>query len=214
MLNLKIPLFFVLLLLFFSACVTVHVEFPAAQAEHAAGQIVTNVHGSTPAATGFRAMGTTMCAPEIVDAPQPTTESKLAPASYHLAYWLEILIPTASAEESMKISPKVETLQSNMAKRYQKLEPCYKTGAIGLTNDGFIALRDDTQVPPESLNNLKTLVDKENHDRSELYREIAIANGHPEWEKKMGEIFAKRWTQNALTGWWYQDQDAQWQRKQ
>jgi uncharacterized protein YdbL (DUF1318 family) len=44
----------------------------------------------------------------------------------------------------------------------------------------------------------------ENADRAALYREIARANGHPEWEAEVRKTFAQRWIERAQPGWWVQ----------
>lgn len=54
---------------------------------------------------------------------------------------------------------------------------------------------------------------EENRDRSAVYREIAIANGHPEWEEQIQETFAKEWAQKARKGWYYQDASGAWRQK-
>jgi hypothetical protein len=46
-----------------------------------------------------------------------------------------------------------------------------------------------------------------------LYREIARANGHPEWEKDIRKTFARVWVQEAGRGYWYQDARGQWRQK-
>jgi len=43
-------------------------------------------------------------------------------------------------------------------------------------------------------------------------REIARANGHPEWEAEVRRTFAQRWLERAQPGWWVQ-QGAAWSRK-
>ena len=54
---------------------------------------------------------------------------------------------------------------------------------------------------------------QENRDRSALYAEIARANGHPEWEPDIRQIFARRWIDNAPRGWWYMDAGGNWTQK-
>ena len=49
-----------------------------------------------------------------------------------------------------------------------------------------------------------SLVAAENADRSALYREIARANDHPEWEADVRKTFAQRWIDRAQAGWWVQ----------
>jgi uncharacterized protein YdbL (DUF1318 family) len=46
-----------------------------------------------------------------------------------------------------------------------------------------------------------------------VYREIAIANGHPEWEADIQKTFAREWVSNARKGWYYQDASGAWVQK-
>ena len=46
-----------------------------------------------------------------------------------------------------------------------------------------------------------------------MYREVAVANGHPEWEAKIRETFAQQWIASARGGWWYQDAGGSWKQK-
>ncbi|MFT5349191.1 MAG: hypothetical protein ACI9MF_000001, partial [Gammaproteobacteria bacterium] len=62
-------------------------------------------------------------------------------------------------------------------------------------------------------NIVKKLVADENRDRSQLYKEIASANGHPEWETEIRNTFSRRWITNAPAGWWYKDANGEWQKK-
>jgi len=52
----------------------------------------------------------------------------------------------------------------------------------------------------------------DNRDRNAVYREIAVANGHPEWESQIRDVFAKQWVASARSGWWYQ-QGGSWRQK-
>jgi hypothetical protein len=45
-----------------------------------------------------------------------------------------------------------------------------------------------------------------------VYREVAVANGHPEWEGQIREVFAKQWVASARPGWWYQS-GGSWKQK-
>jgi hypothetical protein len=53
----------------------------------------------------------------------------------------------------------------------------------------------------------------ENRDRKAVYREIAVANGHPEWEQDIQQTFAKEWVRNARSGWYYQEANGSWRQK-
>ena len=58
-----------------------------------------------------------------------------------------------------------------------------------------------------------TLVGAENQDRVALYREIAHANGHPDWEGDIRAKFGERWVAKAQAGWWVQDTTGAWRKK-
>jgi uncharacterized protein YdbL (DUF1318 family) len=46
-----------------------------------------------------------------------------------------------------------------------------------------------------------------------LAREIAIANGRPEWENDIRATFAQRWIERARPGWYYQNANGNWVQK-
>lgn len=109
-------------------------------------------------------------------------------------------------------TPAIAALQSSMQARHARLAAHYAGGTVGLTRDGLIALRDVNAVPLRDRQGVNALVAAENNDRNALYREIASANGHPEWEPEVRSTFAQRWVQKAQGGWWYQDHGG-WVRK-
>jgi uncharacterized protein YdbL (DUF1318 family) len=86
-------------------------------------------------------------------------------------------------------------------------------GAVGLTRDGYVALRDANAVPLAQRQQVNALVAAENQDRSALYREIARANGKPEWENDIRTTFAQRWIDKAQGGWYFQNNAGAWTRK-
>lgn len=102
-------------------------------------------------------------------------------------------------------TPAIAAIQSSMQARHAKLAGFYASGAIGLTKDGLIATKDASAVALKDRQSLNSLVSAENNDRNALYKEIAAANGHPEWEAEIRNTFAQRWVQKAQSGWWYQD---------
>jgi uncharacterized protein len=71
-----------------------------------------------------------------------------------------------------------------MRRRHAAFLPFYQSGAVGMTRDGLVAIRDLSVVPPPDRNTVKQLIAEENRDRNALYPEIARANGHPEWERE------------------------------
>lgn len=120
---------------------------------------------------------------------------------------LLLLLPLlAFAAADLEINtPAISALKSSMQARHAQLASHFASGAVGLTRDGLVAVHDANAVPLKDRQSVNSLVAAENNDRSALYREIASANGHPEWESEVRNTFAQRWVQKAQSGWWFQD---------
>ncbi len=101
-------------------------------------------------------------------------------------------------------TPGVVALRESMRDRFHELRPYLDSGAVGLTADGLVAVRDASVVPLAQRQTVNALVAAQNRDRNALYAEIANANGHPEWEGEIRNTFAQRWIQRAQPGWWVQ----------
>ncbi len=116
------------------------------------------------------------------------------------------IAPSALAAADLEINtPAIAALKGSMQARHGQLAAHYTSGAVGLTQDGLIAVHDANAVPLAQRQNVNSLVAAENNDRNALYKEIAGANGHPEWESEVRNTFAQRWVQKAQSGWWYQN---------
>ena len=65
--------------------------------------------------------------------------------------WLALLLMlagTALAQANLEVNtPAIAALQGSMQKRHGELAPFYANGAIGLTREGYIALREPNAVP-------------------------------------------------------------------
>lgn len=109
-------------------------------------------------------------------------------------------------------TPAIRALTAAMKARHEQLEPYYRAGALGQAANGDLVLRDAAQVPLPERGRVNALVAAENRDRAALYREIARANGHPEWERDIRATFAARFIARAPAGWWVET-DKGWQRK-
>ena len=183
------------------SCVTINIYFPAAAAEKAADRIIEDVWG-----------------PEIQSnestSPDDQEQSKQQQAQGLALTVLNWMIPAAQAAEAdLNISsPAINTLQAAMKARHQTLKAYYSSGAVGLTENGLISVRDAKAIALKDRNKVKGLVADENKDRNALYAEIARANGHPEWKADIQSTFARRWVSNAASGWWYQS-GGSWQQK-
>jgi uncharacterized protein YdbL (DUF1318 family) len=109
-------------------------------------------------------------------------------------------------------TPAISAIKNSMQARHGQLAPHYASGAIGLTKDGLIAVRDTTAVPLKDRQGINALVGAENADRIALYKEIAAGNGHPEWRGDIQATFAGRWIDKAQSGWYFQN-DSGWIKK-
>lgn len=115
------------------------------------------------------------------------------------------IAPSALAAADLEINtPAIAAIKGSMQARNGQLAGYYASGAIGLTQDGLIAVHDANAIPLAQRQNVNSLVAAENNDRNALYKEIASTNGHPEWESEIRSTFAQRWVQKAQGGWWYQ----------
>jgi len=182
------------------ACVTINVYFPAAAADRAAEKFVGDVLGEpqqdgllfSPIDRGREVL--LLAANEVVDFFLPSAQAQQA----------EIDINT----------PQINAIKARMAQRQREsLNGFFDAGAIGFSADGFVTIRDRGAVPLSERRNLEGIVAEENRDRAAVYREIAVANGHPEWEKDIQETFARQWVSNARKGWYYQAAGGSWQQK-
>ena len=89
-------------------------------------------------------------------------------------------------------TPAVNAIKASMQQRHGQLANYYASGAVGLTMDGMVALRDPGAVPLAARQSVNALVAAENQDREALYAEIANANAHPEWQAEIRNTFAQR----------------------
>lgn len=193
--------------LLLSACVTINVYFPAAEAKEAAKEFVEKViNDATPPAQTPGGGGMALRAPV-----QPTRER-------HLAFDPLVLIGISSAyaqsQPDFNIqTPAIRAIQSRMEQRFDgELRPHFDSGALGFGEDGLVVVRDAAAIALKDRVPVNTAVADENRDRKAVYREIAVANGHPEWEGQIRSVFAKQWVDSARSGWWYQRGGA-WKQK-
>jgi uncharacterized protein len=140
---------------------------------------------------------------------------KSSPLFYAILLLVALTIASNTfAQANLEINtPGVTAIQSSMQKRHAELAPLYASGAVGLTRDGNVELRDPAAVPLAQRAAVNALVAAENQDRAALYREIARANNRPEWEGDIRNTFAQRWIDRAQGGWYYQTAAGAWARK-
>ena len=183
-----------------AACVTINVYFPAAAAERAAEKFVGDVLGESND-EGL-----------LLNPLEPPSGVMLIAA----ANLLDFLVADAQAQQAeIDINtPQINAIKARMAQRQrQHLDSLFDAGAIGFTSDGLVTVRDRSAVALSERRTIESIVADENRDRKAVYREIAVANGHPEWEKDIQETFAREWVRNARKGWFYQDSSGAWRQK-
>ncbi len=193
---------FISSLLLLTACVTINVYFPAAAAESAADKIIEEVYGEDESLNQ--------------NSSKEESQSSIGQRDSNiLISFLQSIIPAAQAQQpDINISsPGINKLKSLMKQRHKKLSPYYGSGAVGMEINGLITVRNAKAISLKERNIVKKLVADENRDRSQLYKEIAKANGHAEWETDIRKTFARRWIAHAPAGWWYKDAGGKWQNK-
>ncbi len=192
-------------LLLLTACVTVNVYFPAAAAESAADRFIRDVYGEDKAKDSEA---------EQTPAEEQSSLQGDQPGGVLVVVMNYLIAPAHAQQPDINIStPGINKLKSTMRERHEQLKPFYSSGAVGMDNNGFITIRNESAIPLKDRNTVKRLVNDENKDRETLYREIAAANGHPEWEEDIQAIFASRWVANAPSGWWYKNESGKWTQK-
>lgn len=187
-----------------AGCVTINVYFPAAAAQKAADKVISNIIG--PA---------TDAAPPAASAPATPAGQSREPLAVRV---LNALVPTADAAEptvNLDVqTPAIEAVEARMRARFQStLQGLLASGVIGFTHNGDVALHDVAEIPLPARAQANQAIAAENVDRAQLYKQIAIANGHPEWAQRMREAFAAQWISRAQSGWYYQDAAGAWRRK-
>jgi len=182
------------------ACVTINVYFPAAEAREAAREFVENVIGDEAAS------------------PPPATpgDGGMAMRPTRFDPWMLLGIGSAQAQAQPDITirtPAIQAIQSRMESRFSSvLRAQFDSGALGFGGDGMIVVRDPSRLAIKDRVAVNAAVADDNRDRKAVYREIAVANGHPEWEPQIREVFARQWIASARPGWWYQ-QGGAWKQK-
>lgn len=189
-----------------SACVTINVYFPAAEAKEAAKDFVEKVIGddAIPADTS--------------PAKDPPSGGGGMAALLRRIDPLSLVgIGSAHAQGQPDITmktPAIQAIQSRMASRFDgQLREHFDSGALGFANDGTISVRDANKIPLPQRVAVNQAVADQGRDAKAVYREIAVANNHPEWEQQIRAVFARQWIDSARPGWWVQDAGGAWKQK-
>lgn len=189
--------------LLLSACVTINVYFPAAEAKEAAREFVEKVIDQADKV-------------EVKQAPAGGGGMAMLQRRFDFDPWMLVGIGSAQAQSAPDITiktPAIQAIQARMESRFDaSLRGGFDSGALGFTADGMVAVRDAGKLELKDRVAVNAAVADDNRDRKAVYREIAVANGHPEWEAQIREVFARQWVASAKAGWWFQSGGA-WKQK-
>lgn len=188
-----------------SACVTINVYFPAAEAREAAKEFVEKVIDEGAEVNVIEQDG---------DAPDGGGMAWRPRFEFDPLLLLGIGTAHAQGQPDITIrTPAIQAIQSRMEARFNStLRKGFDAGALGFTGDGLITVRDPSKLELKDRVAMNAAVADDNRDRKAVYREVAVANGHPEWEAQIREVFARQWVASAKAGWWYQS-GGSWKQK-
>ncbi len=190
-------------LLFLTACVTINIYFPAAATEKVADEIIQDIQQGVQKSPQSEQQS-------LLPEPLPTWKISLYQA---VDQTLSLFISSAYAgDANLSVNtPEIRGIRARMQARFASLRGLYYKGFIGIQVDGLLTQRGN--IPLKERNKVKKLVSAENADRIQLYKAIAVANGHPEWENQIKSTFAQSWINHAQSGWWYQNSGGRWVQK-
>ena len=183
-----------------TACVTINVYFPSAEVEDAAEQIIQDVIGVS----------------DEQDESGASTNSMDSTAIYAYLNPINWVVGTAHAQNvDIKLSsPAIREITARMKGRFNSaLKTHLDNGTIGFSNQGFVETVNPDALSLKDRQQVRKLIADENRDRKALYRELAVANKHPEWEQQIQDVFVREWIDEAQTGWYYQNPQGQWVKK-
>ncbi|MBF0349366.1 MAG: YdbL family protein [Magnetococcales bacterium] len=198
-----------LLLFVLGACVTVNVYFPAPAVDQAAERIVREVwSGMTPPAPPPVKQSPTGTQP--ADGHSMRSNGTLQVVNAVLS-WL--VTPAVAADLNVSTAAIRAVSDSLKSRASGALKPFLFNGQVGINREGDLEIRSEEGLTLQQKGELRTRVREDNADRAALYREIAAANGHTEWEGEIRERFALKWISEAPSGWQVQKPDGAWVKK-
>lgn len=163
------------------ACVTINIYFPAEKVETVAEGIVEDIRGT-----------------EGKETPEPSGKES-EPTSYFYRI-LDVIGPkSAFAQDVTEVSnATIRALKEKMKQRFPKMKPFYANGAIKEGSNGYVVEGNLQKVDLKTRRQVKKLMDAENADRKNLYKEVAVAlKIDPGQVNKVEEIFARQWQKSV-----------------
>lgn len=108
--------------------------------------------------------------------------------------------------------PKAKPYQKRQVKRMAMFRDFKFAGFLGETDQGLLAIRDISKTTPENQKFIKKLVDEENKDRLQIYKEIANYNKlKPKQKQMLIQNFFEVYRNTDAKGTYYFEKKA-WQK--
>jgi uncharacterized protein YdbL (DUF1318 family) len=177
------------------ACITVNIYFPEATVRQTAEEIVTDIQQKAAEKAGQ----------------EPIKKLSVQPQTASFSF-----VPAAYAQEETRVSnPAIRALKESIADHLASMMPSFAAGKLGLTNKGLVEIRDEGGLNLQAKAELRKLVKEDNADRMKLYEEVAKAlKIEASQIERIQKIFAENWIKAAEAGWWIQQEDGDWARKE
>ena len=92
----------------------------------------------------------------------------------------------------------LQAIQARMESRFDStLKAHFDAGGLGFTNDGLVSVRDAAKIALKDRVAANQAVADQNRDAKAVYREISVANGHPD---NPGVLEGRRRPEDRLCG--------------
>ncbi|MBK5276527.1 MAG: DUF1318 domain-containing protein [Desulfuromonadales bacterium] len=199
------------------AVITINVYFPEKAAKEAYKSLDDMLLKNAPATPG---------APPAPDQPAPMQPEK--PQSQLIRFPHISLVSSAWAADAesdalaieVASMPEVNTAYEEMNRRLPRLTALFDSGAVGLTNQGLVSIREKSKVTSQD----EALVSAENQSRKVVVSGMARAilkitkqsDSKAAQDQVLGKAaatYAENKRDAAKPGWWIQGQNGRWLQK-
>jgi uncharacterized protein YdbL (DUF1318 family) len=127
-----------------------------------------------------------------------------------------LIQPACAQDDDTDVSnAAIRSINEARKKRWPDLEKFFGGGTIGEGKDGLVTIKSTEGLDMKMKADLKKLIDAENGDRKELFKEIAKAKDIP--ADKITDVVVKNFVavrrKRSKAGWWYVKDDGTWYQK-
>lgn len=154
--------------------------------------------------------------------PQPGPQSSLSDLLPALSFTSVAHAAESGDDLAIELGsmPEVVAAYAEMSKRQSALNALFGSGAVGLTSQGLVTVRDKTKVSAQD----EGVVSAENRDRKtvigsmakailKITRQEATKSALDQTMGKAAATYAETRRESAQAGWWMQLQNSKWVQK-